>query len=113
MREEMAKNNAQGMDVVNNGAKKGHRVFIEQAKQQISEEINKQRFMDIATIPDPTTTVTPGRVVGTPDPGHYRTRIDTDAFADVKYNPGYVETYLAQKGDIRRWITWGEYDIYA
>jgi len=113
MREEMARNNSQGMDVVNNGAKKGHRVFIEQAKRQISEQINKQRYMEIAPIPDPSVNITPGRVEGTPDPGHQNTRIDTDAFAQVEYTPGYVETYLAQKGDIQRWVTWGKYDIYA
>lgn len=113
MREEMAHNNAQGMDSVENAAKRGRNVLIEQVKQEISSRMSKQSNIVAAAIPDPTIRVTPSRVVGENDPGRSEVTFDTDAFAQVQYRPGSVETYLEQKGDIRRWITWGKYDIYA
>jgi len=51
--------------------------------------------------------------VGTPDEGKYDWTVQTQFKADVQYNPGKAETYIAQQGGVRQWTTEGKYDIYA
>lgn len=114
LRQGMAHRNAMAQAMVNNGARPGRNVVVEQVKQEISSRISKQRYMDVQSIPDPKVHITPGKVTGTPDPGHYTTRIDAPKDrARGEFTPGKAETYLQQEGDIRRWVTWGKYDTYA
>lgn len=114
MREGMSRRNSLAQTFITNGAKKGSNVVAEHAKQEISAQISRQLYMDVQAIPDPEMHITPGRVTGQPDPGHYTTEAEgVETMAKSDFNRGSVEIYLQQKGDIRRWLTWGKYDTYA
>lgn len=109
----MSRRNSLAQDMVNNAARPGRNVIAEQAKQELSSRISRQRYLDVQAIPDPTMRLTPVKAHADPDPGHYTTSIDTESMAKSDFTRGQVETYLRQKGDIRRWVTWGKYDTYA
>lgn len=113
MRQGMSHRNALGQDMVNNAARPGRNVIAEQAKQELSARISKQRYIDVQAIPDPQMHITPVQATGTPDPGHYTTSIETENMAKSDFTRGQVEIYLRQKGDLRQWVTWGKYDTYA
>ncbi len=113
MRKGMSHRNAMGQQMVNNGARPGRNVIAEQAKSELASRISRQRYIEAQAIPDPEMHITPGKVVGTPDPGHYTTEIDTESMAKSDFQRGKVEIYMKQKGDIRQWVTWGKYDTYA
>lgn len=102
-------------NIINNAAKPGSKTLEGMAKSEISEFINKGKNRHIVAelIPDPTITVHPSEVKGTPDRGDVTVDIDTDAFAQTHFTRGQVETYLQQKPDVRQWVTEGRYDLYA
>ena len=99
--------------IIDGAAKQGNDQVVNQAKSDLSSRINKQRYIDVQAIPDPTITITPSKLEGTPDPGKVDWTVDTESFAPSDFNRGKVEIYLQQKGDIRRWVSEGKYDIYA
>lgn len=113
LREGMSRRNSLAQTFVNNAAKKGKNVVAEQAKQELSSRISRQRYMEVQAIPDPEVRGIPAQTKGEPDPGHYTTSIETESMAKSDFQRGSVEIYLQQKGDLRRWITYGKYDAYA
>ena len=101
-------------DVIENGARPGgSSEIINQAKSKLADQIAKQRYIEVQSIPDPTITVTPSVVQGNIDTGKDETSIQTYPTADVTFNPGKFEAYLEQQGAVRMWTTEGQYDIYA
>ena len=107
------KHNHDGLAMANSGAKKGHDEIAAQAKQHLAQFAAKRRYLEARFIPNPEIHYTPSQVVGTPDEGKYDWTVQTQAKADVQYNPGKAETYIAQQGGVRQWTTEGKYDIYA
>ena len=99
-------------DVIDNGARKGD-YQASRADSRFWSNVSKQRYIVAQAIPDPEITVHPSEIVGEPDLGKNQISIDADSLAEVSYNPGNVETYIKQKGEIRMWTTEGKYDIYA
>lgn len=99
--------------IINNAARKGHDEVAASAKRELSSRINKQRRIEAQAIPDPEVHITPGQLVGTPDPGKYDWTVRVNPSATVDYQPGKVEVYMQQQGQIRQWTTEGHYDIYA
>ena len=101
-------------DVIENGARPGgSSEIINQAKGKLANQIAKQRYIEVQSIPDPTITVTPSVVQGNIDTGKDEVSIQTYPTADVTFNPGKFEAYLEQQGTVRMWTTEGQYDIYA
>ena len=107
------RHNHEGLAMANSGAKRGHDEIAAQAKQHIAQEISKRRIIVAQHIPNPEIHYTPGQLVGTPDPGKYDWTVDADYKADVNFTPAKAETYIAQQGSVRQWVTEGKYDIYA
>jgi hypothetical protein len=105
----------QAWDNIENGARPGTNLVVQQAKGEISSFINqgKNRHIVAEHIPDPVITVHPGEVRGEPEAGDVTEQIDTDAFAQTNFTPGQVQTYMKQQGRVRQWVTEGRYDIYA
>ena len=95
------------------GPKAGRKVGIEFAKRDMENRVTRQRTLVAAAIPDPIITVDTGQMHGTPTPAKTTPHWDTKGMANIRYNRGSVETYLAQKGDIHSWVSEGKYDIYA
>lgn len=94
-----------------NGGKPGNDI-----KQQIMQEVHAdppETMVGFELMEGPEISVTPSQIVGEPDPGEYKTVIEPPEAAKVHYTPGSVETYVADQGFIRRWVTENEYDIYA
>lgn len=94
-----------------NGGKPGDDI-----KQQIMQEIHAEEpktLVEFQLMEGPTITVTPSRIVGKPEVGDVTAEIETEPSADIHYTPGIFETYLKDKGSIKRWVTMNEYDIYA
>jgi hypothetical protein len=107
------KHNHDGIAMANSGAKKGNDEIVNQAKQHLAQFAAKRRYLEARFIPNPEIHYTPSQVVGTPDEGKYDWTVQTQFKADVQYNPGKAETYIAQQGGVRQWTTEGKYDIYA
>lgn len=97
---------------IDGGGKPGRNPVTELYDNRLTSEIKKQRIIVAEHIPDPTITVHPSEVVGTPDEGDVTVNIDTDAFAKTHFTRGSVETYVKQKADVKRWLTEGRYDKY-
>ena len=95
------------------GPKAGRQVGIEFAKRDMENRVTRQRTLVAAAIPDPIITVDTGQTHGTPTPAKTTPHWQTEGMANIRYNRGSVETYLAQKGDIHSWVSEGKYDIYA
>jgi hypothetical protein len=94
-----------------NGGKPGDDI-----KQQIMQEVfdkEPKTLVEFQLMEGPTITVTPSRIVGEPEVGDVTAEIETEPSADIHYTPGIFETYLKDKGSIKRWVTMNEYDIYA
>jgi len=115
MRANMQKNNADAQAMIKNGAKKGHNEIVEQEKQRIASQNAPPQGMNVVFPPPPTTElVEPSRIKGEIDPGSYKTTVTpAEPFAHGHFTPANVEPYIKQKGDIRQWITYGEYDRLA
>jgi hypothetical protein len=94
-----------------NGGKPGNDI-----KQQAMQKIygkEPETLVEFELMEGPTITVTPSRIVGKPEVGDVTAEIETEPSADIHYTPGIFETYLKDKGSIKRWVTMNEYDIYA
>ncbi len=103
----------QAWDNIDNAAKPGSGRPMNIYDQKLAEEINKQQYMATQIIPDPIIHFTPCQVKGDMDLAKETTDIEVQPKAESHFTPGQVETYLKQKGDIQRWVSQGEYDIYA
>ena len=57
--------------------------------------------------------MTTSQSTGTPDLGDVSTNVDVDAFAQVSFQRGSVDTYIKDQGYLRQWTTEDRYDIYA
>jgi len=68
---------------------------------------------ELNLMPEPNITVQESQVVGESDEGDVTAEIEPVFSPKLNYTPGSAETYLADKGFIRHWVTEGEYDIYA
>jgi len=108
-----SKHTQQAWAQINNGAKPGNDEVVNRAKQALSSEINKQRYLVAEAIPDPQISCRPSEVVGEPDPGKYDWSVSVKHDAELSFNRGSVETYIQQKGQVRQWTTEDRYDIYA
>ena len=94
-----------------NGGKPGDDI-----QQQIHNEIynvSPETLVEFELMEGPTISVTPSQIVGEPEVGDVTAEIETEPSAEIHYTPGIFETYLKNKGSIRRWVTMNEYDIYA
>ena len=94
-----------------NGGKPGNDI-----KEQIMQEVHAdppETMVGLELMEGPEISVTPSQIVGETDVGEYKTVIEPPEVAKVHYTPGSVETYVADQGFIRRWVTENEYDIYA
>ena len=94
-----------------NGGKPGNDI-----NQQIKNEIfsrEPETLVEFELMDGPIITYTPSQIVGEPEVGDVTTEIDTEPFANVHFKPGSLNTYLQNKGYIRRYVTMNEYDIYA
>lgn len=99
--------------VIENGAKRGNYV-AQRAKEKIYSDAKKTVNVNIDLIPNPRITLAePSRIEGEPDLGDVTAKIDTKSKASIKITKGSAETYLKDKGFIRRWVTEDKYDIYA
>jgi hypothetical protein len=94
-----------------NGGKPGNDI-IPQIKNEIYN-IEPKTLVEFELMDAPTFTVNPSRIVGKPEVGDVTAEIETEPFAQVHYTPGIFETYLKNKGSIKRWVTMDKYDIYA
>jgi hypothetical protein len=94
-----------------NGGKPGNDI-----KQQVWNEMmgrEPETLVQFDLMDGPRISVTPSRVVGESDIGDVTAEIQPAEKANISYTPGSVQTYLKDKGFIRRWVTMNEYDIYA
>ena len=94
-----------------NGGKPGNDI-----KQQVWNEMmgrKPENLVQFELMDGPRISVTPSRVVGESDIGDVTAEIQPAKKANISYTPGSVQTYLKDKGFIRRWVTMNEYDIYA
>lgn len=110
--ENLAKCVQQTDQMIDSGAHTGGNIIAEQARQAIADFIADQPEIGLKAIPSPKITVTPSRIKGQTDVGEDKVSIQTFP-AENKGHPGKAETYLAQKGSVRMWVTEGKYDIYA
>ena len=93
------------------GGKPGNDIKQE-AQQKVHGE-PPETLVEIDLMEGPIISITPVEVIGEPDLGDVTAEIDTADSANVHYTKGSTETYLKDKGFIRRWLSMGEYDIYA
>lgn len=98
--------------MITSGARDGSNIIARQARQAITEFFSDQPEIELKTIPSPTIKVIPSQIKGQTDIGENKVSIQTFP-AENKGHPGKAETYLAQKGNVRMWVTEGKYDIYA
>ena len=98
---------------IDNAAKRGQNTINSFYDNRLSQEINRQRHIEVQAIPDPEVHITPMRVVGNPDVGDVTTDIQARHDADINYQPAKAETYVKDQGFLRQWTTEGKYDIYA
>ena len=98
---------------VENGGKPGRNPELEEYKNDLWSRISQQRHIVAESIPDPQITVTTSQSTGTPDLGDVSTNVDVDAFAQVSFQRGSVDTYIKDQGYLRQWTTEDRYDIYA
>ncbi len=99
--------------MIEHGARKGSNEIGNQAKQRLSSEISKQRYLEAQAIPDPEVHITPADEPGDIDPGSWDYKINTAESADVTYNEGHFDLFLEDRGSIHSWVSEGHYDIYA
>jgi len=99
--------------MIEHGARKGSNEIGNQAKQRLSSEISKQRYIEAQAIPDPEVHITPADEPGDIDPGSWDYKINTAESADVTYNEGHFDLFLEDRGSIHSWVSEGHYDIYA
>ena len=93
-------------------AKRGNDV-AQEAKANIFANYEAYPVFAYSGIPNPQMQGHPNEIVGTPDRGNISVDIETAPSARIRYTPGSVETYLENKGFIRHWVSYGNYDISA
>ncbi len=98
--------------IIENGAKRGNDI-PGYYKNKAVQELRKQYRIEAQAIPDPKVHITPGEVVGEPDPGYNQMNIQTHPDAEIRYTPSKAETYVKDQGFLRQWTTEDRYDIYA
>lgn len=99
--------------MIDRGARRGHDEIAGQAKQRLSAEIAKRRYLEVRAIPDPEVRIHPADEPMDVDPIRWDYKINTAARADVTYNEGHFDLFLEDRGSIHRWVSEGRYDIYA
>lgn len=111
LKETTSRHTQNAWDMVENGAKPSKRGrLVEQEENNITEEIKRQRYIEIGSIPKPVITVTRTDVQGEIHVGKNEVTIDTAKKAEVKFVPGKFDVYLNRQGSIRMWTTEGSYD---
>ena len=98
---------------ITNAAKRGDDIPQQYKSEMMSKYSKADVVVQFNLMPEPTITANEAQVVGTPDEGDVTAEIDPVFSPNVDYVPGSAETYLADKGFIRHWVTEGSYDIYA
>ena len=95
-----------------NAAKRGDDV-VQEVKAEVFGNYGARAVFFYSGIPNPQMQGHPNEVVGEPDRGDISVDIETAPSAKIRYTPGSVETYLQNKGFIRHWVSYGNYDISA
>ncbi len=94
------------------GAKPGDDI-MQQVMNNFWARYDAHNVLSLELMEGPEITVNESEIVGESERGDVTEQIETTPFADIRYNRGTAETYLADRGFIRRWVTMNEYDIYA
>ncbi len=95
------------------GAKRGNDISSRAKSEMLSEYKSAEIVFSFELMAEPEITATEAEVVGEPDEGDVTAEIEPVNSPKVEYTPGSAETYLADKGFIRHWVTENHYDIYA
>jgi len=98
---------------IENAAKKGNDIPQQYKSQMMSKYSKVDMLVQFNLMPAPEITAHESQVVGEPDEGDVTAEIEPVYSPNVQYTPGSAETYLADKGFIRHWVSEGHYDIYA
>ena len=95
-----------------NGGKRGNDI-AQQIKSEMMSKYTAKTVVELNLMPEPNITAHESELVGTPDEGDVTAEIEPVYSPNISYTPGSAETYLADKGFIRHWVSEGHYDIYA
>lgn len=95
-----------------NAAKRGNDI-TQRAESEMMSKYTARTVFELDFMPEPTITAHESQVVGEPEEGDVTAEIESVFSPKLDYTPGSAETYLADKGFIRHWVTEGKYDIYA
>ena len=98
---------------IENGAKRGNDIPQQYKSEMMSKYSKADVVVQFNLMPEPEINANEAQVVGTPDEGDVTAEIEPVFSPNVEYTPGSAETYLADKGFIRHWVSEGHYDIYA
>ena len=101
------------MTKISNAGKKGDDIPQQYKSEMMSKYSKADVVVQFNLMPEPTITANEAQVVGTPDEGDVTAEIEPVFSPNVEYTPGSAETYLEDKGFIRRWVSEGHYDIYV
>lgn len=94
-------------------ARKGNDIHQKAKSDMMSQYTTNKIVFELNLMPEPTITAHESEIVGEPDEGDVTAEIEPVFSPKLDYIPGRAETYLADKGFIRHWVTEGHYDIYA
>ena len=94
------------------GPKAGRQVGIEFARNDLNSRVTRLRTLVAAAIPDPEIHVDPVEMRGTPTPAKTIPHWDTGVQAGIRDNRASIEPYLQHQGDIPRWVSEGNSDIF-
>ncbi len=94
------------------GAKPGDDI-LQQVMNNFWARYDAHSVISLELMDGPTIRVNESEIIGETERGDVTAEIETTPFADIRYNRGSAETYMTDKGFIRRWVTMNEYDIYA
>lgn len=99
-----------GIALMDGAGKRGSNMIARMALAEVKAFKDVQ--IGLAMMPQPKITITPGKIKGKNDVGSLKISAEVHPI-ERKYTPGRVTAYLAQRGDLRMWVTDGSYDIYA
>ncbi len=94
------------------GAKPGDDI-MRQVMNNFWARYDAHNVLSFELMEGPIINVNESEIIGESERGDVTAEISTTPFADIKCHPGTAETYVADQGFIRRWITMNEYDVYA
>lgn len=101
-------------DVIENGAKPNKRTFFSRkAAENLYQEVMKQRYIEVQSIPDPEIHITPYHIAGQNDVGDDHYDIKSTADAPIEVHKGKCDMYTKDAGYIRMWTSEGGYDTRA